>query len=53
MTFIERPISAVFIALCVLLIVAQIYFRFRQPKVVAELPELPALQRRETASPPP
>jgi putative tricarboxylic transport membrane protein len=47
MTFVERPISAVFILLCVLLIVAQIYFRFRQPKVVAALPELPALPRRE------
>ncbi len=28
-TFIERPISAVFIALCVFLIAAQIYFYFR------------------------
>jgi putative tricarboxylic transport membrane protein len=30
MTFINRPISAVFIAMCVILIVGQIYFRLRQ-----------------------
>jgi putative tricarboxylic transport membrane protein len=47
MTFIERPISAVFISLCVLLIAAQVYFRFRRPKVVAELSELPTVPSRE------
>jgi TctA family transporter len=29
MTFVERPISAFFLLLCVVLIVAQIYFRLR------------------------
>jgi TctA family transporter len=32
MTFIERPISAVFVALCVILISLQIYFRLRGSK---------------------
>ena len=31
-TFVERPISAVFIALCVILILAQVYVRLRPPK---------------------
>ena len=34
LTFIEQPISAVFIVLCVLLIVAQIYVRLRRGRVV-------------------
>ncbi|HEY4862938.1 MAG TPA: tripartite tricarboxylate transporter permease, partial [Xanthobacteraceae bacterium] len=34
-TFVERPISAVFIGLCVVLIVGQIYVRLRRPKTVA------------------
>ncbi len=36
MTFIERPISAVFVALCVILIVTQIYFRVRGAKAQRE-----------------
>jgi hypothetical protein len=32
MVFFERPISAVFVGLCVVLIAAQIYFRLRGPK---------------------
>jgi hypothetical protein len=32
--FIKHPISAVFISLCVLLIVMQIYVRLRPPKVL-------------------
>jgi TctA family transporter len=32
LVFIERPISAVFVGLCVILIGAQIYFRLRGPK---------------------
>jgi hypothetical protein len=32
LVFLERPISAVFVALCVLLIVGQIYVRMRKPK---------------------
>jgi putative tricarboxylic transport membrane protein len=32
LVFLERPISAVFVALCVLLIVGQIYVRMRTPK---------------------
>jgi putative tricarboxylic transport membrane protein len=31
-TFIERPISAVFVAMCVILIGAQLYFRLRPAK---------------------
>jgi putative tricarboxylic transport membrane protein len=38
--FVERPISAVFIGLCVLLIGAQIYFRIRGPKVGLVVPVL-------------
>jgi putative tricarboxylic transport membrane protein len=35
MVFLERPISAVFVALCVLLIVGQIFVRMRKPKEVS------------------
>src|SRR5450756_3217371 len=35
-TFIQRPISAFFLAICVLLIAAQIYVWLRKPKIVAE-----------------
>ena len=38
LVFIERPISAVFIGLCVLLIVLQIYVRLRGPKNVIPAP---------------
>jgi putative tricarboxylic transport membrane protein len=38
--FVERPISAVFVTLCVLLIGAQIYFRVRRPK---DLPTIPTV----------
>jgi TctA family transporter len=38
LVFIERPISAVFIGLCVLLIVLQIYVRLRGPKTVIPAP---------------
>jgi putative tricarboxylic transport membrane protein len=36
MTFVEHPISAFFLAICVLLIGAQIYVWLRKPKIVAE-----------------
>jgi TctA family transporter len=36
--FVERPISAVFIFLCVLLIGVQIYVRLRGPKTPIEVP---------------
>ncbi len=36
--FVERPISAVFIALCVILIATQIYFRMRPSKLVPVIP---------------
>jgi TctA family transporter len=36
--FVERPISAIFVGLCVLLIVLQIYVRFRGPKSDIEVP---------------
>jgi hypothetical protein len=36
MTFIERPISAFFLFICIVLIVAQIYVWLRKPKIVAE-----------------
>jgi putative tricarboxylic transport membrane protein len=35
LVFIKHPISAVFIGLCVLLIVGQIYMRLRKPKALA------------------
>ena len=35
-TFIDRPISAFFLLICVVLIVAQIYVWLRKPKIVAE-----------------
>jgi putative tricarboxylic transport membrane protein len=38
--FVERPISAVFVTLCALLIGAQIYFRVRRPK---DLPTIPTV----------
>jgi TctA family transporter len=34
-TFVERPISAVFMGLCAVLILGQIYVRLRRPKTVA------------------
>jgi putative tricarboxylic transport membrane protein len=36
MVFIERPISAFFLFLCVVLILAQIYVRLRRPKAISE-----------------
>jgi TctA family transporter len=36
MTFIDRPISAFFLFICVVLILAQIYVWLRKPKVVQE-----------------
>ena len=36
MTFIERPISAFFLLICVVLIVAQIYVWLRKPKIIEE-----------------
>jgi len=36
MTFIERPISAFFLLICVVLIAAQIYVWLRKPKIVEE-----------------
>ncbi|MFA6267627.1 MAG: tripartite tricarboxylate transporter permease [Pseudolabrys sp.] len=36
MVFLERPISLVFVLLCVVLIGTQIYLRLRKPKVLAE-----------------
>ena len=36
MTFIDRPISAFFLLICVVLIVAQIYVWLRKPKIIAE-----------------
>jgi putative tricarboxylic transport membrane protein len=41
--FVERPISAAFVALCVILIGAQIYVRLRGAKAVAALP-VPSMQ---------
>jgi Uncharacterized protein conserved in bacteria len=35
-TFIQRPISAFFLAICVLLIAGQIYVWLRKPKILAE-----------------
>jgi TctA family transporter len=32
MVFVERPLSAFFLSLCVLLVLAQVYFRFKGPK---------------------
>jgi TctA family transporter len=43
--FVERPISAVFIGLCVLLIVLQIYVRLRGPKNAIVTP--PVLETAE------
>jgi putative tricarboxylic transport membrane protein len=36
LVFVERPISAFFLFLCLALIVAQIYVRLRKPKVLAD-----------------
>jgi TctA family transporter len=36
LVFIKHPISAVFVGLCVILILAQIYVRLRPPKVITE-----------------
>ena len=35
-TFIDRPISAFFLLICVVLIAAQIYVWLRKPKIIAE-----------------
>jgi TctA family transporter len=43
--FVERPISVVFIGLCVLLIVLQIYVRLRGPKNAIVTP--PVLETAE------
>ena len=53
MTFIEHPISAFFLAVCLLLIAAQIYVWLRKPAVLAgERPieaESPAARNSELA----
>jgi putative tricarboxylic transport membrane protein len=41
-TFIERPISAVFVALCLILIGAQIYLRLRGARTVVPVPAISA-----------
>jgi TctA family transporter len=41
LVFIERPISAVFIALCTILIVGQLYFRLFSRKKPEETVEQP------------
>jgi TctA family transporter len=41
-TFVTRPISAVFIALCVILIVAQLYVRLRRRNDIPEASLAPA-----------
>jgi hypothetical protein len=45
---VERPISAVFIALCAILIGSQIYFRLRGTKPPIE----PSLHTHDTGAPP-
>jgi TctA family transporter len=45
--FVQRPISAVFVALCVILIGSQIYFRLKGPKAPIE----PSLQPHDGTSP--
>src|SRR6185312_5423947 len=40
MVFLERPISAFFLFLCLALILAQIYVRLRKPKAISALPEI-------------
>jgi len=47
--FIERPISAVFVGLSVLLIVAQIYVWLRKPKIIASINVLDAEVPASTA----
>jgi TctA family transporter len=42
--FVERPISAVFVTLCVLLIGVQVYVRVRRPK---DLPTIPTMATEE------
>lgn len=42
LVFVEHPISAVFVGLCVLLIVTQIYVRLRKPKALLTELELNA-----------
>jgi putative tricarboxylic transport membrane protein len=47
LVFVERPISAVFIGLCVLLIALQLYVRLRGPKTKGEVGPAPALESAE------
>jgi TctA family transporter len=47
--FVQRPISAIFIALCVLLIAAQIYFRLRRANRSAQLQ--PATEAPQASGP--
>jgi TctA family transporter len=53
LTFIERPISAFFLLICVVLIAAQIYVWLRKPKILAEEKaieaEVPATRYSELA----
>ncbi|HKS84699.1 MAG TPA: tripartite tricarboxylate transporter permease [Pseudolabrys sp.] len=47
LVFVERPISAVFIGMCVLLIVLQLYVRLRGAKPKGEVGPAPALESAE------
>jgi hypothetical protein len=49
--FLERPISAFFLLLCAVLILAQIYVRLRKPKaIVGALPSLDPVRQDKLAS---
>jgi len=51
LVFLERPISAFFLFLCAVLILAQIYVRLRKPKaIVAAIPSLDAIGPEKLAS---
>src|SRR5215472_8388334 len=50
LVFLERPISAFFLFLCVVLILAQIYVRLRKPKAIAAaVPSLDAIGQEKLA----
>src|ERR1700755_2244745 len=51
LVFVERPISAFFLLLCAVLLLAQIYVRIRKPKAIVEaLPSLDSIGQDKLAS---
>jgi putative tricarboxylic transport membrane protein len=51
LVFVKHPISAFFLFMCAVLILAQIYVRLKKPKIVAGLPDIDHVGDTKAAAP--